>query len=103
MAGDKRDTLEGGSLIFCHSRDAGDIRHRFEHKKNLGVAFELNDKSFHYVEEVRKGVRYTIVISFWTPEAGGFSPDSLVYAASDSNAADFRKQWQNGHIIPLMP
>lgn len=55
----------GGHLMFFHGPDARDFAQAFRTIHNSAVAFELSPRSFHAVGELGKGVRYTLVYSFW--------------------------------------
>src|SRR5262249_11584153 len=59
------DDSKGGHLVFFRSQDATDVHCIFRPNHNCGVAFELVPNAFHAVSDVKSGVRYSIVFSFW--------------------------------------
>lgn len=63
--GPDRDDAGGGHLMFFHSQDPGDIACAFRNIHNTAVGFELSTRSYHAVSDLRSGVRYTLVYSFW--------------------------------------
>lgn len=59
----------GGHLLFFNSRNQNDVHRAFRPLHNSCVGFELSTRSYHGVFEIAKGIRYTLVISFWAEEA----------------------------------
>jgi len=55
----------GGRLVFFSENDAEAIHSVVSPVHNISIGFELSDRSYHAVERVCTGVRYTIIFSFW--------------------------------------
>ena len=59
------DSFKGGQLIIFNSQDSRDINKTIEPTNNTLFAFEVSPKSYHGVETIKFGERYTINMSFW--------------------------------------
>jgi hypothetical protein len=72
---------QGGHLVFFNSGDPGDVHRIFRPIHNSAVGFAMSDRSYHAVNEVREGRRYSIVFSFWAAgaavEEGAAAEDAL--------------------------
>lgn len=55
----------GGHLMFFDGPAERDFVQAFRTVHNSAVAFELSPDSYHAVGELARGVRYTVVYSFW--------------------------------------
>lgn len=55
----------GGHLMFFDGPEERDFVQAFRTVHNSAVAFELSPQSFHAVGELARGMRYTLVYSFW--------------------------------------
>lgn len=55
----------GGHLLFFSAQDLGALHSIVRPLNNSAAAFALSDRSFHAVNDVTAGVRYSIVFSFW--------------------------------------
>ena len=60
---------EGGDLVLYRDNTTEAVHARYAPDYNLGVGFELSDRSFHAVTPIERGARYTVIYSFWTPES----------------------------------
>jgi hypothetical protein len=56
---------KGGHLVVFGSRDAADVLDVVRPIFNSAVLMHLSDRSFHAVGRVKRGVRYSIVASYW--------------------------------------
>lgn len=66
-----RDHAEanGGHLVFYRGKEPDAVDRVFAPVFNTAVGFELSDSSYHSVKTVEKGVRYTVIYSFWMKQA----------------------------------
>jgi len=55
----------GGHLVFFSENDAEAIHSVVSPVHNTSIGFELSDRSYHAVERIFSGVRFTIIFSFW--------------------------------------
>jgi hypothetical protein len=73
----------GGHLLMFLDREGRQIANIIRPLHNSGVAFALSSSSYHAVNNVKAGIRYSIVFSFWDVEAlhqGEGVPTSTVIA-----------------------
>lgn len=66
--GETTDDGDGGHLVLFSDANIEAIDRVFRPVHNSGLAFAASSDSYHAVTEVRAGVRYTIVFSFWQRE-----------------------------------
>ncbi|WP_437505526.1 cyclophane-containing peptide 2OG-Fe(II) oxygenase YhhC [Sorangium sp. So ce1099] len=59
----------GGHLLFFTRNDPGAIAQIVRPVTNSAVGFALSESSFHAVNDVSDGVRYSLVFSYWTAGA----------------------------------
>lgn len=59
---------DGGHLVLFSDATIEAVDRVFRPVHNAGLAFAASSESYHAVTEVRAGVRYTIVCSFWQRE-----------------------------------
>jgi hypothetical protein len=71
------EDLKGGNLVFFKTSNVWDIHRIFRPVHNSAVCFELVPYSFHAVSDVISGVRYSIVISFWSRKPACGTPTSF--------------------------
>ncbi len=55
----------GGHLFLFNSKNPLDIHSVVRPTHNSGVGFAMSDRSYHAVSDVRQGIRYTVIYSFW--------------------------------------
>jgi hypothetical protein len=55
----------GGHLFLFNSKNPLDIHAVVRPTHNTGVGFAMSDRSYHAVSDVRQGIRYTVIYSFW--------------------------------------
>jgi hypothetical protein len=58
----------GGHLLFFSSEDPSDLHRIFRPLHNTAVGLAMSDRSFHAVNDVAEGERYTVVFSFWAAD-----------------------------------
>lgn len=59
----ERELHTGGDLLLYD--DARVLRRRWPAEFNTAVLLHLSDNAFHAVSEVERGVRYSVVVSYW--------------------------------------
>jgi hypothetical protein len=72
----------GGHLMFFHRRDPDAIAKIIRPLNNVAVGFELSDRSFHAVNEITIGVRYSLVFGFWVKGKGPTTKPPLPLVAA---------------------
>jgi Domain of unknown function (DUF6817)/2OG-Fe(II) oxygenase superfamily len=55
----------GGHLLLFNSKNPSDIHAVVRPTHNTGIGFAMSDRSYHAVSDVRHGIRYTVIYSFW--------------------------------------
>ena len=60
---------DGGYFMLFNSGDVGDIHRILLPVKNSALAFAISEESHHAVSSQRRGIRYTIVFSFFSANA----------------------------------
>jgi len=55
----------GGHLLLFNSKNPLDIHAVVRPTHNTGVGFAMSKRSYHAVSDVRHGIRYTVIYSFW--------------------------------------
>jgi hypothetical protein len=55
----------GGHLFLFNSKNPLDIHAVVRPTHNTGFGFAMSDRSYHAVSDVRHGIRYTVIYSFW--------------------------------------
>jgi hypothetical protein len=55
----------GGHLFLFKGKNPLDIHAVVRATHNTGVGFAMSDRSYHAVSDIRHGIRYTVVYSFW--------------------------------------
>lgn len=55
----------GGHLFLFNSKNPLDIHAVVRVNHNTGIGFALSNRSYHAVSDVRHGIRYTVIYSFW--------------------------------------
>jgi hypothetical protein len=61
------DDLSGGELVLFDRDDPAGSAVFVSRKHNSGAAMMFSARSWHCVEEIRAGVRYSLLYSFWSP------------------------------------
>lgn len=59
------DDSFGGHLLFFREKDEAALAQIVRPLHNSAAAFALSDRSFHAVNDVTDGVRYSVIFSFW--------------------------------------
>lgn len=73
----------GGQLVFFNSQDVNDIRKMIEPTHGSIAMFECSNHSYHAVNEIQSGSRFTIVIHAWAKTAK--EPQSYVEEIIEEN------------------
>lgn len=87
----------GGHLLLFNSKNPFDIHAVVGPGHNTGMGFAMSARSYHAVSDVRHGVRYTVIFSFWQTQAakelhdGAAGSTSLPGGAADGESAERRK------------
>jgi hypothetical protein len=63
-----RSEVCGGELVLIGDKQAENVPAQICSRHNSAIALEFSQKSFHRVDEVKKGTRYSLVFSFWAQE-----------------------------------
>jgi hypothetical protein len=63
-----RSEVCGGELVLIGDKDKGHVPVEIRSRHSSAIAMEFSRKSFHRVEPVKEGVRYSLVFSFWAQE-----------------------------------
>lgn len=56
---------KGGHLIIFGSRNISDVLDALRPIFNSAILMQLSDSSFHAINKVKRGKRYSIVVSYW--------------------------------------
>jgi hypothetical protein len=59
----------GGHLFLFNGRNPLDIHAVVRPTHNTGVGFAMSERSYHAVSDVRQGIRYTVIYSFWQKQS----------------------------------
>jgi hypothetical protein len=81
----------GGHLLFFCSDNLYDLSRIIRPLHNTGVGFALSSQSYHAVSEIRSGLRYSIVYSFWELQRSP-SHESGLTSSRRTNASHFNMQ-----------
>ncbi|MET0646173.1 MAG: cyclophane-containing peptide 2OG-Fe(II) oxygenase YhhC [Pyrinomonadaceae bacterium] len=68
------DDEQGGHLILLDLQDPEGSAVIVRPLHNSAVAMEFSDRSWHCVDEIKAGKRYSLVYSFWTEDAASPPP-----------------------------
>ena len=68
----------GGHLVLFDLSNPSESAVILRPIHNSAVAMEFSERSWHYVDEVKTGKRYSLIYSFWTQDAASHSEDDEV-------------------------